>query len=50
VFTRQGKEYVGKLHLVSLIPIDAELKPLAYLSPERLALPKRKAFGHKGSY
>ncbi|MFW2035994.1 NAD(P)H-hydrate dehydratase [Acinetobacter junii] len=50
LFTGQGKEYVGKLHLVSLIPIDAELKPLAYLSPERIALPKRKAFGHKGSY
>ena len=50
LFTGQGKEYVGKLHLVSLIPIDAELKPLAYLSPEKIVLPKRQAFGHKGSY
>ena len=50
LFTGQGKEYVGKLHLVSLIPIDAELKPIAYLSPEKIALPKRQAFGHKGSY
>ncbi|ENU27133.1 NAD(P)H-hydrate dehydratase [Acinetobacter modestus] len=50
LFTGQGKEYVGKLHLVSLIPIDTELKPLAYLSPEKIVLPKRQAFGHKGSY
>ena len=50
LFTWQGKEYVGKLHLVSLIPIDAELKPLAYLSSEKIVLPKRQAFGHKGSY
>ncbi|USA45177.1 NAD(P)H-hydrate dehydratase [Acinetobacter sp. C26M] len=50
LFTGQGKEYVGKLHLVSLIPTDAELKPLAYLSPEKIVLPKRQAFGHKGSY
>ncbi len=50
LFTGQGKEYVGQLHLVSLIPIDTALKPLAYLSPEKIVLPKRQAFGHKGSY
>ncbi|MDM1021282.1 NAD(P)H-hydrate dehydratase [Acinetobacter sp. VNK23] len=50
LFTGQGKEYVGQLHLVSLIPTDVELKPIAYLSPEKIALPKRQAFGHKGSY
>ncbi|NNP70353.1 NAD(P)H-hydrate dehydratase [Acinetobacter sp. Ac_5812] len=50
LFTGQAKEYVGKLHLLSLIPADQELKPLAYLSPERIVLPKRQAFGHKGSY
>ncbi|AVZ85575.1 NAD(P)H-hydrate dehydratase [Acinetobacter sp. WCHA45] len=50
LFTGQGKEYVGKLHLVSLIPTDVELKPIAYLSPEKISLPKRQAFGHKGSY
>ena len=50
LFTGQGTEYVGTLHLVSLIPIDAELKPLAYLSSEKIVLPKRQAFGHKGSY
>lgn len=50
LFTGQGKEFVGKLHLVSLIPTDEELKPVAYLSPEKITLPKRKAFGHKGSY
>ncbi|ENX35341.1 YjeF family domain-containing protein [Acinetobacter colistiniresistens] len=50
LFTGQGKQYVGKLHLVSLIPVDQELKPFAYLSPEKIVLPKRQAFGHKGSY
>lgn len=50
LFTGQGKEFVGKLHLVSLIPTDEELKPVAYLSLEKITLPKRKAFGHKGSY
>ncbi|KXZ64666.1 bifunctional ADP-dependent NAD(P)H-hydrate dehydratase/NAD(P)H-hydrate epimerase [Acinetobacter venetianus] len=50
LFTGQGKEYVGQLHLVSLIPTDTALKPLAYLSPEKIVLPKRQAFGHKGSY
>ncbi|CAM4174041.1 YjeF family domain-containing protein [Acinetobacter dispersus] len=50
LFTGQGKEYVGKLHLLSLIPVDQELNALAYLSPEKIVLPKRQAFGHKGSY
>ncbi|MCH7336816.1 NAD(P)H-hydrate dehydratase [Acinetobacter sp. NIPH 2699] len=50
LFTGQGKEYVGQLQLVSLIPTDEELKPVAYLSPEKINLPKRQAFGHKGSY
>jgi len=50
LFTGQGKEYIGQLHLVSLIPTDTALKPLAYLSPEKIVLPKRQAFGHKGCY
>jgi len=50
VFTGQGKEYVGELHLIDLIPIDQELKPLAYLTSTNIKLPKRMAFGHKGSY
>ncbi|WP_332605525.1 NAD(P)H-hydrate dehydratase [Acinetobacter sp. ESBL14] len=50
LFTGQAKQYVGKLHLLSLIPVDPELNPLAYLSPEKIVLPKRQAFGHKGSY
>lgn len=50
LFTGQGKEYVGQVHLVNLIPIDEELKPLAYLTPTSIKLPKRLAFGHKGSY
>ncbi|EPG38079.1 YjeF family domain-containing protein [Acinetobacter colistiniresistens] len=50
LFTGQGKQYVGKLYLVSLIPVDQELEPLAYLAPEKIVLPKRQAFGHKGSY
>ena len=50
LFTGQGKEYTGQIHLVNLIPIDQELKPLAYLTPTHIRLPKRLAFGHKGSY
>lgn len=50
LFTGQAKEYVGKLHLLSLIPVDPELKALAYLTSEKIVLPKRQAFGHKGSY
>lgn len=50
LFTGQGKEYAGQVHLVNLIPIDQELKPLAYLSPTNIKLPQRMAFGHKGSY
>ncbi|WP_151762149.1 NAD(P)H-hydrate dehydratase [Acinetobacter seifertii] len=50
LFTGQGKEYTGQVHLVNLIPIDQELKPLAYLTPTHITLPKRLAFGHKGSY
>lgn len=50
LFTGLGKEYVGKIHLVNLIPIDEDLKPLAYLSPTNIKLPQRMAFGHKGSY
>ncbi|MFH4296860.1 NAD(P)H-hydrate dehydratase, partial [Acinetobacter baumannii] len=44
------KEYAGQIHLINLIPIDQELKPLAYLTPTHIKLPKRLAFGHKGSY
>ncbi len=50
LFTGQGKEYAGQVHLINLIPIDYELKPLAYLSPTNIKLPQRMAFGHKGSY
>ncbi|OJU94083.1 MAG: bifunctional ADP-dependent (S)-NAD(P)H-hydrate dehydratase/NAD(P)H-hydrate epimerase [Acinetobacter sp. 38-8] len=50
LFTGQGKEYSGQIHLISLIPTDAELKPVAYLSPKNIVLPKRQAFGHKGTY
>ena len=50
LFTGQAKEYVGQLHLISLIPIDVELEPVAYLSPKKIVLPQRQAFGHKGNY
>ncbi|MEI2556774.1 NAD(P)H-hydrate dehydratase [Acinetobacter pittii] len=50
LFTGQGKEYAGQVHLINLIPVDQELKPLAYLSPTNIKLPQRMAFGHKGSY
>ncbi len=50
LFTGQGKEFVGQLHLLSLIPRDEKLYPIAQLSPKYIMLPQRQAFGHKGSY
>lgn len=50
LFTGQGKEYIGQLHLIGLIPKDQDLVPSAYLSPTEVKLPKRQAFGHKGTY
>ncbi len=50
LFTGQGKEYAGKIELISAIPTDTELQPIACLSSLQIQLPKREAFGHKGSY
>ncbi|NHB57269.1 NAD(P)H-hydrate dehydratase [Acinetobacter sp. 194] len=50
LLTGQGKEYASQVEVIPLIPIDDELKTLAYLSPKSIQLPKREAFGHKGSY
>ncbi|MGO1159261.1 NAD(P)H-hydrate dehydratase [Acinetobacter lwoffii] len=50
LFTGQGKEYAGKIELISAIPTDAELQPIAQLASHEIQLPKREAFGHKGSY
>ncbi|MEG0481487.1 MAG: NAD(P)H-hydrate dehydratase [Acinetobacter sp.] len=50
LFTGQGKEYSGCVDVVSVIPTDSKLKPIAQLSSEKIQLPKRQAFGHKGSY
>ena len=50
LFTGQGKEYAGQIEVISLIPTDSPLTTLAQLSPTAIELPKRQAFGHKGSY
>ena len=50
LFTGQGKAYCGKIQLVPLIPTDTALKPIAFLSSTDICLPKREAFGHKGTY
>ena len=50
LFTGQGKEYAGKIELISAIPADTELQPIAQLASHQIQLPKRQAFGHKGSY
>lgn len=50
LFTGQGKEFSGKVELISAIPHDDQLKKLADLSPTTVVLAQRKAFGHKGSY
>ncbi|MBK0062117.1 MULTISPECIES: NAD(P)H-hydrate dehydratase [unclassified Acinetobacter] len=48
--TGQAKEYVGRLEVISLIAPDDELKQIAYFTSPQIYLPKRQAFGHKGSY
>ena len=50
LFTGKGKAYSGKVELISVIPADSELQALAQLAPTDIYLPKREAFGHKGSY
>ena len=50
LFTGQGKEFVGQVEVISLIPVDEDLHPIAQLSASSISLPQRKAFGHKGSY
>ena len=50
LFTGQAKEYSGQIEVISAIPIDSELKPIAQLSPTQIKLPQRQAFGHKGNY
>ena len=48
--TGQGKEFTGKVEVISAIPPDVALVPMAQLSSTQIQLPKREAFGHKGSY
>lgn len=50
LFTGQGREYAGQIELISIVPIDSQLKAVAQLSPTQIQLPERQAFGHKGSY
>ena len=50
LFTGQAKEYSGQIEVISVIPTDIELKPIAQLSSNQIQLPQRQAFGHKGSY
>jgi hydroxyethylthiazole kinase-like uncharacterized protein yjeF len=50
LFTGQGKEFSGQIEVISAIPVDNRLKPLAHLSSTQIQLPVRQAFGHKGSY
>lgn len=50
LYTGQGKEYSGQIKLIELIPKDEDLYPIATLSSEKIRLPIRQAYGHKGSY
>ena len=50
LFTGKAKEYSGEISAISLIPLDSEIHPIAQLTPLKIYLPKRQAFGHKGSY
>lgn len=50
LLTGQGKAYSGDIHVVSVIPKDDKLHPIAHLTVSHIQLPKREATGHKGSY
>lgn len=50
LFTGQGREYTGQIELISVVPVDSQLKAVAQLSPKQIQLPQRQAFGHKGCY
>lgn len=50
VYTGKGKQYSGEIRLVSPIPPDQQLSTLASITDHQIHLPKREAFGHKGSY
>ena len=50
LFTGQGKEFCGKVQVIDVIPADEKLQPIARISPNKISLPQRQAFGHKGSY
>lgn len=50
LFTGQAKEYCGEVQCIAAIPVDDDLQALAQLSPQHIQLPRRQAFGHKGSY
>ena len=50
LFTGKGKAYSGHIHTVTVLPPDADVPPVAQLSPQQIHLPKRQAFGHKGDY
>ena len=50
LYTGQGKAYVGLVSVIAAIPVDQHLKILARLCTSNMTLPKRQAFGHKGTY
>ena len=50
LFTGQGAAYAGRVQCLTLIPVDEQLKPLAWLDQAAPVLPKRMATGHKGTH
>ena len=50
LFTGKAKEYCGQIEIIESIPVDDHLPVLARLSAEKISLPARQAFGHKGTY
>lgn len=50
LFTGQGKQFSGRVELISLLPPDDGLQAFAYLASTKLHFAPRLAFGHKGSY
>lgn len=50
LFTKDGKDHTGKVHTLSLIPLPANITPIANLLNQPYKMTMRKANSHKGSF
>lgn len=50
LFTKDGKDNAGKVHTLPLIPLPANITPIANLLNQPYKMPTRTTNSHKGSY